>query len=46
MKTITSQVPTQEVDEDGIAMYDTKVEDTEVESNYREGIVLVLPGDR
>ena len=43
MKTITSQVPTQEVDEDGIAMYDTKVEDTEVESNYREGIVLVLP---
>ena len=43
MKTITSQVPTQEVDDDGIALYDTKVEDTEVESNYREGIVLALP---
>lgn len=43
MKEITSQVLTGEVDEDGIELYDTTVEEKEMESIYRVGIVLALP---
>ena len=42
-KDITTMEPTGEKDEDGVETFDTKTETKEVESNFRKGMVLVLP---
>ena len=42
-KDITTMEPTGEKDEYGVETFDTKTETKEVESNFRKGIVLVLP---
>lgn len=42
-KEVTEMVPTDEKDEDGFIKYETKTETKEVESEWREGIVLAIP---
>lgn len=42
-KEFTNPIPTGKVDADGIEEYETKTEVTEVESNFREGVVISLP---
>lgn len=42
-KEVTEMVETDEKDENGAIKYDTKTETKEVESEWREGIILCIP---